>query len=47
MKKKTYGNILKAARLIRKKGYDKQESLEIAVQKFDELIEKMVERGTE
>lgn len=37
MKKKTYGNVLKAARLIRKKGYDKQESLEIAVQKFDEL----------
>lgn len=37
MKKKTYGNVLKAARLIRKKGYDKQESLQIAVQKFDEL----------
>lgn len=37
MKKKTYGNVLKAARLIRKKGYDKHESLEIAVQKFDEL----------
>ena len=37
MKKKTYGNVLEAARLIRKKGYDKQESLEIAVQKFDEL----------
>lgn len=57
MKKKTYGNVLKAARLIRKKGYGKQESLEIAVQKFDELeamnngmsiewlIEKIVEKG--
>lgn len=31
MKKKTYGNVLKAARLIRNKGYNKQESLEIAV----------------
>ena len=59
MKKKTYGNVLKAARLIRKKGYSEQESLEIAVQKFDELeamnngmsvewlIEKMVEKGAE
>ena len=37
MKKKTYGNVIKAARLIRKKGYDKQESLFIAVKKFDEL----------
>ena len=56
MKKKTYGNVIKAARLIRKKGYSEQESLEIAVQKFDELeamnngmsvewlIEKMVEK---
>ena len=37
MKRKTYNNVLKAARLIRKKGYEQQESLEIAVQKFDEL----------
>lgn len=37
MKRKTYNNVLKAARLIRKKGYEQKESLEIAVQKFDEL----------
>lgn len=40
MKRKTYNNVLKAARLIQKKGYEQKESLEIAVQKFDEL-EKM------
>ena len=37
MKRKTYNNVLKAAQLIRKKGYEQKESLEIAVQKFDEL----------
>ena len=37
MKRKIYNNVLKAARLIRKKGYEQKESLEIAVQKFDEL----------
>ena len=37
MKRKTYNNVLKAGRLIRKKGYGKQESLEIAVKLFDEL----------
>lgn len=37
MKRKTYNNVLKAGKLIEKKGYSKQESLEIAVQKFDEL----------
>lgn len=37
MKRKTYNNVLKAGRLIQKKGYDKQESLEIAVKLFDEL----------
>lgn len=40
MKRKTYNNVLKAARLIQKKGYEQKEALEIAVQKFDEL-EKM------
>lgn len=40
MKRKTYNNVLKAAKLIRKKGYEQKEALEIAVQKFDEL-EKM------
>lgn len=37
MKKKTYNNVLKAAKLIQKKGYKQKEALEIAVQKFDEL----------
>lgn len=39
MKRKTYNNVLKAGKLIQKKGYDEKESLEIAVQKFDELQE--------
>lgn len=37
MKRKTYNNVLKAARLIRKKGYEEKESLEIAVQVFDNM----------
>ena len=37
MKKKTYNNVLKAARLIRKKRYNEKESLEIAVQCFDNM----------
>ena len=37
MKRKTYNNVLKAARLIQKEGYEQKEALEIAVQKFDEL----------
>lgn len=37
MKRKTYNNVLKAGKLIQKKGYGKQESLEIAVKLFDEL----------
>lgn len=37
MKRKTYNNVIKAGKLIRKKGYSKQESLEIAVKLFDEL----------
>lgn len=37
MKKKTYNNILKAARLIRKKGYNEKESLEIAIKCFDNM----------
>lgn len=40
MKRKTYNNVLKAAKLIQKRGYEQKEALEIAVQKFDEL-EKM------
>lgn len=37
MKRKTYSNVIKAGKLIQKKGYDRQESLEIAVKLFDEL----------
>ena len=37
MKRKTYNNVLKTAKLIQKKGYEQKEALEIAVQKFDEL----------
>ena len=37
MKQKTYNNVLKAGKLIQKKGYDKKESLELAVILFDEL----------
>lgn len=39
MKRKTYNNVLKAAKLIQKKGYGEKESLELAVQKFDQLAE--------
>lgn len=37
MKRKTYNNVLKAGKLIQKKGYEEKESLELAVQKFDQL----------
>ena len=43
MKKKTYYNVLKAARLIRKKGYEEKESLEMAVQVFDNM--EMLQNG--
>ena len=39
MKRKTYNNILKAAKLIMKKGYEEKESLEMAVKIFDEMEE--------
>ena len=43
MKRKTYNNVLKVSRLIQKKGYGKQESLEMAVNLFDHL--KMLSNG--
>ena len=43
MKRKTYNNVLKAGKLIQKKGYEKQESLEMAVKLFDEL--EMINNG--
>lgn len=38
MKKKTYNNVVKAAKLIMKKGYEEKESLEMAVKIFDEMV---------
>ena len=43
MKRKTYNNVLKAARLIMKKGYEEKESLEMAVQVFDNM--EMLQNG--
>lgn len=43
MKKKTYNNVMKAARMIREKGYEEKESLEIAVQVFDNM--EMLQNG--
>ena len=37
MKRKTYNNVVKAAKLIMKKGYEEKESLEMAVKIFDEM----------
>lgn len=37
MKNKTYHNVLRAAKLIRAKGYDEQTSLGIAVRCFDNM----------
>lgn len=37
MKRKTYNNILKSGKLTQEKGYNKQESLEMAVKLFDQL----------
>ena len=43
MKRKTYNNVLKAGKLIQKKGYEEKEALELAVQKFDELAKQLVD----
>ena len=39
MKRKTYNNVLKAGRLIQKKGYSEKEALEMAGKCFDNLAE--------
>ena len=44
MKRKTYNNVIKASRLIMKKGYNKQESLDMAVKIFD-MMEEMKNNG--
>ena len=43
MKRKTYNNVLRAGKLIQKKGYERQESLEMAVKLFDQL--EMINNG--
>ena len=43
MKRKTYNNVLKAAKLIMKKGYEEKESLEMAVKIFDNM--EMLQNG--
>ncbi len=37
MKRKTYNNVLKAGKLIQKKGYEKNESLDMAIKIFDKM----------
>ena len=37
MMRKTYGNVLVAAKAIREKGYDEKTSLKIAIQCFDNM----------
>lgn len=44
MKRKTYNNVLKTARLIMKKGYEEKESLEMAVKIFDEMTNQLVNK---
>lgn len=36
MKRKTYNNVLKGIKIIQKKGYDFQESIEIVLKVFEE-----------
>lgn len=37
MKKKTYNNVIKASKMIMKKGYEKQESLDMALKVFENM----------
>lgn len=37
MKRKTYNNVLKAGKLIQKKGYEEKESLDMAIKIFDKM----------
>ena len=37
MKRKTYNNVVKASKLIMKKGYEEKESLEMTIKIFDEM----------
>ena len=56
MTRKTYNNVIKAGKMIQKKGYSEKESLELAIKFFDQIefaravdgvkmhIEPMIER---
>lgn len=56
MTRKTYNNVIKARKMLQKKGYSKKESLELAIKFFDQIefakavdgiklhIEPMIER---
>jgi len=37
MTRKTYNNVVKAGKLIQKKGYSEKESLELAIKFFDQI----------
>lgn len=37
MTRKTYNNVVKAGRMIQKKGYSEKESLELAIKFFDQI----------
>lgn len=37
MTRKTYNNVIKAGRMIQKKGYSEKESLELAIKFFDQI----------
>lgn len=41
MKRKTYNNVLKATKMIQKKGYSLEESNEMAIKLFDEHTKEM------
>lgn len=41
MKRKTYNNVLKATKMIQKKGYDFEEASEMAIRLFDENTKEM------
>ena len=41
MKRKTYNNVVKATKMIQKKGYDFKEANEIAIRLFDEHTKEM------
>lgn len=41
MKRKTYNNVMKATKMIQKKGYDFEEASQMAIRLFDERAKEM------